>query len=294
MTTCRRRRAGPADQGGVPRSGDHRSPGAWSARAARRRPPPGLQHRPAGRGALAAGAARAPGQGPAGGRLPDQGPAGRRRHRQHAHRLPPVPGRRAGRHRRRPAAGGGGTRRCWWSCCAARRATLDPSAALARYEAYRRSLRDELGTDPGAALQAVQQQLLQGSAPVVRHGVPHEPNPLVGRDDDITAVAGPLRSSRITSIVGTGGLGETRLAHAVSRRAEQRVVHFVALAGVAADDVQHHRVAERLAEPGRPDRRLGWRGGHTLPASTLWPWWPRHQQRAGGQVQPVSRWFHTS
>ena len=93
----------------------------------------------------------------------------------------------------------------------------------------------------------MQQQLLQGSAPVVRHGVPHEPNPLVGRDDDITAVAGPLRSSRITSIVGTGGLGETRLAHAVSRRAEQRVVHFVALAGVAADDVQHHRVAERLA-----------------------------------------------
>jgi DNA-binding SARP family transcriptional activator len=55
-------------------------------------------------------------------------------------------------------------------------ATLGPSAALARYEAYRRSLRDELGTDPGPALQAMQQQLLQGSAPVVRHGVPHEPN----------------------------------------------------------------------------------------------------------------------
>jgi hypothetical protein len=167
---------------------------------------------------------------------PGQGPAGRRRHRQHAHRLPPVPGRRAGRHRRRPATGGGGRH-------GEAAATLGPSAALARYEAYRRSLRDELGTDPGAALQAVQQQLLQGSAPVVRHGVPHEPNPLVGRDDDITAVAGPLRSSRITSIVGTGGLGETRLAHAVSRRAEQRVVHFVALAGVAADDDVAREVA---------------------------------------------------
>jgi predicted ATPase/DNA-binding SARP family transcriptional activator len=115
-------------------------------------------------------------------------------------------------------------------------ATVGPSAALARYEAYRRSLRDELGADPGAALQAMHQQLLRGTSPVVRHGVPYEPNPLLGRDDDVAAVAGLLRSSRVTSIVGPGGLGKTRLAHAVSRQAEQRVVHFVALAGVAGDD----------------------------------------------------------
>jgi predicted ATPase/DNA-binding SARP family transcriptional activator len=114
-------------------------------------------------------------------------------------------------------------------------ATVGPSAALARYEDYRRSLRDELGTDPGPALQALHQQLLQGTSPVVRHGVPHEPNPLLGREDDIAAVAGLLRSSRVTSIVGAGGLGKTRLAQVVSRQAEQRIVHFVALAGVAAD-----------------------------------------------------------
>src|SRR6266536_298693 len=116
-------------------------------------------------------------------------------------------------------------------------ATVGPSAALARYEAYRRSLRDELGTDPGPALQALHQQLLQGTSPVVRHGVPHEPNPLLGRDDDIAAVANLLRTSRVTSIVGAGGLGKTRLAQVVSRQAEQRIVHLVALAGVATDDV---------------------------------------------------------
>jgi predicted ATPase/DNA-binding SARP family transcriptional activator len=115
-------------------------------------------------------------------------------------------------------------------------ATQGPSAALARFEAYRRSLRDELGTDPGPALQATQQQLLQGTAPVVRHGVAYEPNPLLGRDDDIAAVAGLLRGARVVSIVGPGGLGKTRLAQVVSRRAEQRTVHFVALAGVGADD----------------------------------------------------------
>ena len=132
-------------------------------------------------------------------------------------------------------------------------ATLGPSAALDRYEAYRRSLRDELGTDPGPALQAVHQQLLQGTSPVVRHGVAYEPNPLLGRDDDIAAVADLLRSVRVTSIVGPGGLGKTRLAQVVSRQAEQRIVHFVPLAGVAADDDVAGEVAAALGAggPGR-------------------------------------------
>ncbi|MDQ1042355.1 BTAD domain-containing putative transcriptional regulator [Streptomyces sp. V4I2] len=125
-------------------------------------------------------------------------------------------------------------------------ATAGPSAALTRYEAYRRELRDELGTDPGATLKAVQRELLRGEAPVVRHGVPHEPNPLLGRDEDIAAVQRLLRASRAVNVVGPGGLGKTRLAHAVSRRAEQRVVHFVPLAGVTADADVAAQVASAL------------------------------------------------
>jgi predicted ATPase len=132
-------------------------------------------------------------------------------------------------------------------------ATVGPPTALTRYDAYRRSLRDELGTDPGSALQAVYRQLLRGETPVVRHGVPHEPNQLLGRDDDIAAVAALLRTSRVTSIVGAGGLGKTRLAHVVSRRAEQRVVQLVPLAGVAADGDVVGEVASVLGvgETGR-------------------------------------------
>jgi predicted ATPase/DNA-binding SARP family transcriptional activator len=125
-------------------------------------------------------------------------------------------------------------------------ATVGPSAALARYDAYRRGLRDELGTDPGPALRAEHRRLLQGAAPTVRHGVPHEPNPLLGRDDDVAAVLNLMRTSRVTSIVGAGGLGKTRLAHAVSRLAEQRTGYLVALAGITTDDDVVREVASVL------------------------------------------------
>ncbi|MCF1599870.1 ATP-binding protein [Streptomyces muensis] len=115
-------------------------------------------------------------------------------------------------------------------------ATAGRAAALTRYDAYRRGLREELGTDPGPGLRAVYQELLSAEVAPVRHGVPHEPNPLLGRDADVAAVAGLLRSARVVTVVGPGGLGKTRLSHAVSRAAEQPVVHFVALAGVTSDD----------------------------------------------------------
>ncbi|MCP3804074.1 AAA family ATPase [Allokutzneria sp. A3M-2-11 16] len=119
-------------------------------------------------------------------------------------------------------------------------------AALARYDAYRRALRAELGVDPGPELQAVYHALLRGETPTVRHGVPHEPNPLLGRDDDIDAVLNLLRTSRVASIVGAGGLGKTRLAHAVGMQAEQRAVYFVALAGLPAEGEVVRAVASAL------------------------------------------------
>ncbi|MEV8020384.1 BTAD domain-containing putative transcriptional regulator [Streptomyces sp. NPDC086554] len=138
-------------------------------------------------------------------------------------------------------------------------ATAGPSAALARYEAYRRELREALGTDPGAGLKAVQQELLLGDAPVVRHGVPHEPNQLLGRDEDIAAVRRLLRASRAVTVVGPGGLGKTRLAHTLGRAAEQRVVYLVPLAAVTADEDVAAEVASAL---GAGEGRHGALSGH--------------------------------
>ncbi|MES4909358.1 MULTISPECIES: BTAD domain-containing putative transcriptional regulator [unclassified Streptomyces] len=145
-------------------------------------------------------------------------------------------------------------------------ATLGPSAALARYDTYRRALRDQLGTDPGPALRAVHEELLRGEAPVVRHGVPYEPNRLLGRDEDIAAVAGLLDASRVASVVGPGGLGKTRLAHAVSRRAGRRTVYFVGLAGVASDEDVVREVASVLGVGDAPPVSVGPLG---LPADVL-------------------------
>jgi predicted ATPase/DNA-binding SARP family transcriptional activator len=127
-----------------------------------------------------------------------------------------------------------------------RTATAGPAAALATYATHRRRLRDELGTDPGPALQELHQELLRGEAPAVRRGVPHEPNPLLGRDADVAAVTRLLHGARVVSVVGAGGLGKTRLAAAVARDAEQRMVHLVPLAGVRRDADVAAEVASAL------------------------------------------------
>ncbi|MET3421056.1 putative ATPase/DNA-binding SARP family transcriptional activator [Actinoplanes tereljensis] len=138
-------------------------------------------------------------------------------------------------------------------------ALAGPAAALTRYAIYRQQLRDELGSDPGPALRAVHRELLLSDAPAVRHGVRQEPNQMLGRDRDVAAVTALLGTSRVTSIVGPGGLGKTRLAHAVARDAPQRVVHFVGLAGVTTGDVTGE-VASALGvreAPGRAAQRSG-------------------------------------
>ena len=78
-------------------------------------------------------------------------------------------------------------------------------------------------------------ELLAADRPV-REGLLFEATSLVGRDEDIRALRAAVREARVTSILGPGGLGKTRLAHLLGREADQPIVHFVELVGVAAPE----------------------------------------------------------
>jgi predicted ATPase/DNA-binding SARP family transcriptional activator len=107
--------------------------------------------------------------------------------------------------------------------------------ALDRYERHRCDLADRLGVDPGPALRAVYAELLAADRPV-REGLLFEATSLVGREEDIRALRAAVREARVTSILGPGGLGKTRLAHLLGRESEQPVVHFVELVGVSSPE----------------------------------------------------------
>jgi len=112
-------------------------------------------------------------------------------------------------------------------------AVSGPAAALERYERYRRGLRERLGTDPGELLGRAHRELLALDRPV-RRGLRYDATALIGRAGDLERLRALTASSRVVSIVGTGGLGKTRLAHAIARDAAVPVVHVAELAGVSS------------------------------------------------------------
>ncbi len=114
-------------------------------------------------------------------------------------------------------------------------ATVGVPLALARYDAYRRGLADRLGLDPDEGLQRVQRELLAADEPV-RSGLRYDADELLGRDHDLVRLRALVRSGRLTSILGPGGLGKTRIAHVLAREATQPRVHFVELVGIASPE----------------------------------------------------------
>jgi predicted ATPase/DNA-binding SARP family transcriptional activator len=111
------------------------------------------------------------------------------------------------------------------------------TAALGALDAYRTALRDEQGLDPSphwerarAAIVRRDPETIGSRAPTVeRHGVSVPLTRLVGREDELAAIAEARRSSRLVTLLGPGGVGKTRLAMESALRAVDDEVQRVAL-----------------------------------------------------------------
>lgn len=93
--------------------------------------------------------------------------------------------------------------------------------ALRTFEALRRRLADELGADPSAEVTDLHLSLLRGTAPAAAPQVPAAGargnlraglTSFVGRDADVERIRALVGAHRLTTLVGPGGAGKTRLA----------------------------------------------------------------------------------
>ncbi|MBF6269419.1 winged helix-turn-helix domain-containing protein [Nocardia farcinica] len=159
-------------------------------------------------------------------------------------------------------------------------ATGRPTEALESFAAFRARLADELGADPGPALVAMNTAILRGE-PVVpvppaasagpARDAGHEraaagggapttpgthpaiglraaPNPLLGREADLTALLGLVEQARVVTVLGPGGTGKTRIANELGARMTRREpVVLVELASVRSGPGADARVEVEAA-----------------------------------------------
>ncbi len=136
----------------------------------------------------------------------------------------------------------------------AHEAGMEPLTTLGRYR-----VRD---FDEPVELFQVRRQDLRAEFPPLRvlpsdrHNLVRVPTTIVGRDEDLSTLAGLVATGRLVSVVGPGGLGKTRLVTEYGLRSAMAWEHgiwFVDLAPLGDAALVPHAVVDAIGAPTRDD-----------------------------------------
>ena len=138
--------------------------------------------------------------------------------------------------------------------------------ALAAYHRARTALDEHLGIEPGAELRALEAAILQQTVPPMaglageeRSALPAPVSSFVGRGAELARLEPRLRVERLLTLTGVGGVGKTRLALELARRAAPTFgdgVAFVDLSPLADGSLVAGEVAAALGVREHGDRGL--------------------------------------
>ncbi|CAL9596248.1 hypothetical protein SUDANB121_05358 [Nocardiopsis dassonvillei] len=136
--------------------------------------------------------------------------------------------------------------------------------ALGAFDRLRRLLKEELGASPGPEITGLHARILRQDAtldPVdpgllravlrPRTNLPAPVDDTIGREDDVDRVRTLMRSARLVTLTGPGGVGKTRLSLEVAAEEAGRHpdgVWFVELGGVPPERGRDPGAAARVAD----------------------------------------------
>jgi predicted ATPase/DNA-binding SARP family transcriptional activator len=133
--------------------------------------------------------------------------------------------------------------------------------ALLVYQRTREALADALGVDPSAELSALHVALLRGElgrrAENRKTNLRAELTSFVGRDADVAVVRELLAEHRLTTLIGPGGAGKTRLATETARTLLGELADGAWLVELAAIGADGDVAQSALAALGLRDAPLG-------------------------------------